>query len=88
MAADYRWIQFGPDAVLISKEKKAHIPGACTHFTESDVLEPQNGWGWIADPAPGTWARITQSCPAKATAGNLARYAIERCQDCERRVPI
>jgi hypothetical protein len=57
----YRWIRFGPDALLISRRNMAHIPGACDHFTEEWVLDPKNGWGWIAHPDTGTWNRISAS---------------------------
>ena len=39
----YRWIRFGPDALLISRRNMAHVPGACDHFTEEWVLDPKNG---------------------------------------------
>ena len=63
----YRWIRFGPDALLISRRNMAHIPGACDHFTEEWVLDPKNGWGWIAHPDASTWDRISSSNPAQAT---------------------
>ena len=60
----------------------AHIPGACDHFTEEWVLDPKNGWGWIAHPDAGTWDRINASNPAQATEGDTSRAAIIRCSDC------
>lgn len=83
----YRWIRFGPDALLISKDKVAHVPGACDHFTEENVLDPRNGWGWIPDPDPGTWSRISESTPARATGGNTSRAAIRRCLSCSAHLP-
>ena len=78
----YRWIRFGPDALLISRRNMAHIPGACDHFTEEWVLDPKNGWGWIPHPDPGTWDRISASSPARATEGDTSRAATVRCSDC------
>lgn len=80
--SSYRWIRFGPDALLISRRNMAHIPGACDHFTEEWVLDPKNGWGWIAHPDAGTWDRISASNPAQATEGDTSRAAIIRCSDC------
>lgn len=81
-ASSYRWIRFGPDALLISRRNMAHIPGACDHFTEEWVLDPKNGWGWIPDPDAGTWDRISMSNPVQATAGDTSRAATVRCSDC------
>jgi hypothetical protein len=78
----YRWIRFGPDALLISSRNMAHIPGACDHHTEDDVLNPRNGWGWISDPEPSLWDRLGEDSPAQATGGNLNRAAVRRCSDC------
>ena len=80
--SSYRWIRFGPDALLISRRNMAHIPGACDHFTEEWVLDPKKGWGWIPPPDPSTWGRISASSPAPATEGDTSRAATIRCSDC------
>jgi hypothetical protein len=84
-SSSYRWIRFGPDALLISRRNMAHIPGACDHFTEEWVLGPKNGWGWIPHPDAGTWDRISASNPvlaARASEGDTSRAAVARCSDC------
>jgi hypothetical protein len=81
-SSSYRWIRFGPDALLISRRNMAHIPGACDHFTEEGVLDPKNGWGWIPHPDAGTWDRISAGNPAPATEGDTSRAAVIRCSDC------
>lgn len=78
----YRWIRFGPDTLLISSRNMAHIPGACDHVTEEYVLDPNNGWGWILNPNPAMWDRISTSTPAKATEGDTSRAATIRCSSC------
>ncbi|POX47694.1 hypothetical protein C3488_22900 [Streptomyces sp. Ru72] len=66
--------------MLVSPRGYAHIPGACVHYVES----PEDAaWGWIPNPAPGRWARISEHEPAQATAGNTALSAKRRCPDCE-----
>lgn len=77
----YTWSKFGPDAILISPDHYAHIPGACTHHGEHEVLT--NRWGWIEHPDPGLWLRIGPGNSLQATAGNLSRIADRRCKDCE-----
>jgi hypothetical protein len=88
--SEYRWIKFGPDAILISRpgsgERIAHIPGACDHHTEADVLDTKNSWGWVDNPEPGTWLRISRHAPLGATGGNLDREADRRCHDCARKL--
>jgi hypothetical protein len=83
----YRWTKFEPDVLLISSKNMAHIPGACSHHTEDDVLNPANGWGWISNPAPDLWRRITPDNPVPATHGNTSRAATSRCSDCLDNVP-
>jgi hypothetical protein len=78
----YRWIRFGPDTLLISSRNMAHIPGACDHVTEDYVLDPENGWGWISNPDPALWDRISADHPAQATEGDTSRAATVRCSDC------
>ncbi len=82
----YRWIRFGPDALLISRRNMAHVPGACDHFTEEWVLDPRNGWGWIPHPDPGTWDRIGAGNPAQAPEGDTSRAATIRCSDCSAQI--
>ncbi|GAA4227921.1 hypothetical protein GCM10022254_16760 [Actinomadura meridiana] len=81
-ASYYRWKRFGPSALLISSRNMAHIPGACNHVTEEYVLNPANGWGWIPDPDPAIWDRISTDHPARATEGDTSRAAVVRCTDC------
>lgn len=78
----YHWNRFGPDTLLISSRNMAHIPGACDHVTEEYVLNPDNGWGWIPDPDPALWDRISAEHPARATEGETSRVAKVRCSDC------
>jgi hypothetical protein len=78
----YRWIRFGPDTLLISSRNMAHIPGSCDHVTEEYVLNPDNGWGWISNPDPALWDRISARHPAQATEGDTSRAATVRCSDC------
>ena len=78
----YRWTRFGPDTLLISSRNMAHIPGACDHVTEEYVLNPDNGWGWIPNPDPALWDRISAGHPAQATEGDTSRAATVRCSDC------
>lgn len=77
----YTWSRFGPDAILISPDHYAHIPGAGTHHDEHVVLT--NGWGWIEHPDPGQWLRIGNGTSLRASSGNLNRVADKRCKDCE-----
>jgi hypothetical protein len=78
----YRWIRFGPDTLLISSRNVAHIPGACSHMTEEDVLGRDNGWGWIPNPDPALWHRISTDHPVQATEGDTSRAAKDRCSTC------
>lgn len=57
----------------------AHIPGACHDVTEENVLNRDLGWGWIPDPDPGLWERISPGHAGQATVGNTARAARTRC---------
>ncbi|GFH39464.1 hypothetical protein SCWH03_57320 [Streptomyces pacificus] len=75
------WRRFPAYTILISPTRYAHLPGACTHVEEDYVRAPR--WGWIPDPAPGLWDRLSNSSPATATAGNTARTAIRRCEECQ-----
>ncbi len=68
-------------AILISPTQYAHLPGACTHVTEELVKPPR--WGWIRDPAPGLWDRLSSTSPAVATEGNTGRRATRRCEECQ-----
>ncbi|MCT6776591.1 hypothetical protein LXH09_08170 [Streptomyces sp. CS7] len=74
------WRTFPGHAILIKQNGKAHIPGACDHMTEDEVLPPR--WGWIIDPPPALWGDIQESKPAIATGGNTGLRAVSRCQDC------
>lgn len=56
-----RWVKFAPDTILISSRRMAHLPGACDHMSESDVVAP--AWGWVRQPDPGAWDRISESTP-------------------------
>ncbi|GAA3724318.1 hypothetical protein GCM10022205_05390 [Spinactinospora alkalitolerans] len=66
--------------MLISPTRHAHRPG-CTHLSISDITPPV--WGWISDPDPHLWARLSEEHPVHATEGNTARYATKRCQTCD-----
>ncbi len=79
--ARQEWRRFPSDTILISPTRYAHLPGACTHVTEELVLPPR--WGWIPDPPRGLWDRLSSGLPATATAGNTARLAVRRCEDCQ-----
>ncbi|WP_431037654.1 hypothetical protein ACQYWQ_25025 [Streptomyces sp. P6-2-1] len=75
------WRQFPGTAILIRRDGKAHVPGACDHMSEDDVRAPR--WGWILDPPPGLWERIKEGgAPVAATGGNTAARATSRCLDC------
>ncbi|MEV5704482.1 hypothetical protein [Actinoallomurus sp. NPDC052274] len=77
-----RWSRFSPDTLLISSRNMAHVPGACEHMTEEQVLNPENGWGWIPNPDPALWDRISAGHPVQATEGDTSRAARSRCKDC------
>lgn len=76
------WTRLPGTAILISPGRIAHTPGGCTHMTESDVLRPGSHWGWITDPPPGLWTRISDTHPATATGGRLGTTADRRCRHC------
>lgn len=61
------WRRFPGNPILIKQGGKAHVPGACDHMTEDEVRPPK--WGWILDPSPGDWDRISEGSPAVATGG-------------------
>lgn len=71
---------FPPGTILISPRKVAHRLG-CTHQSDSEITAPL--WGWIIDPDPHLWRRISESAPARATHGNTDRSATRRCQSCD-----
>ncbi|GGR06358.1 hypothetical protein GCM10010251_22640 [Streptomyces aurantiogriseus] len=75
------WRTHPEDTILISPAQCAHRPGWCDHMTEDDVQPPR--WGWIPDPPPGLWERLSSASPATATAGNPRRRAVRRCTTCE-----
>lgn len=74
------WRHFAADTILVSPTQYAHLPG-CTHLTEELVKSPR--WGWIPQPPRGLWDRLSSSHPATATAGNTARQAVRRCEECQ-----
>lgn len=74
------WRRFPGTAILIKRSGKAHVPGACDHMWEDDVQSP--AWGWILDPQPGLWDRISESNPAVATGGCVGLSATSRCDSC------
>ncbi|MET8704375.1 hypothetical protein ABZW10_36800 [Kitasatospora sp. NPDC004723] len=74
------WDGWPPSAIIIHASRKAHLPG-CPHIVPADVQPPV--YGWVLDPAPGAWRRLSDSGPLHATAGNLKRSAVSRCQDCD-----
>nr|WP_330156294.1 hypothetical protein [Nocardiopsis umidischolae] len=51
------------------------------HQNDNEVTAPQ--WGWIPEPDPQLWRRISEGNPAQATHGNTARVATRRCQSCD-----
>ncbi|OOC54255.1 MULTISPECIES: hypothetical protein [Nocardiopsis] len=67
-------------AILISPRGVAHRPG-CLHQSESEVKAPL--WGWITDPDPRLWRRLSAGSPARATHGNTERVATRRCRSCD-----
>lgn len=75
------WRTHPEETILISPKQVAHRPGWCDHMTEDDVQPPR--WGWIPNPPPGLWERLSSASPATATAGNPRRRAVRRCTDCE-----
>ncbi|WP_345042515.1 hypothetical protein [Streptomyces sannanensis] len=79
------WRRFPAATILISPTRYAHLPGACAHLTEELVKAPR--WGWIPDPPPGLWDRLSSGYPATATEGNTARQAIRRCEECQSAMP-
>ena len=81
-----KWQRFAEETILISHRGYAHMPGACTHVSEEYVTAPR--WGWIPNPPPGLWGRLSSSYPAVATEGNTARQAVRRCEECEGTLPI
>jgi len=74
--------------ILISPSRVAHLPGACAHMSESDVLVDGSRWGWIADPPQGTWTRIGEHAPIVADRGRVGVSAIRRCLDCSESVGL
>lgn len=80
VAVREEWRRFPPQTILISPTGYAHLPG-CTHLTEELVKAPR--WGWISEPSPGLWDRLSSSYPATATEGNTARQATRRCEECQ-----
>lgn len=54
--------------------------GTLVHMTEDEVRPPK--WGWILDPSPGDWDRISEGSPAIATGGNAQLRATSRCMTC------
>jgi hypothetical protein len=71
---------FPAGAILISPRGIAHRPG-CMHQSDSEVKAPK--WGWITDPDPELWRRLSEGSPARATHGNTERIATLRCQSCD-----
>ena len=71
---------FPPGTILISPRRIAHRLG-CTHQSDSEIAAPL--WGWIIDPDPHLWRRISPTNPARATHGNTDRSAVRRCQSCD-----
>ncbi|WP_234401976.1 hypothetical protein [Thermobifida halotolerans] len=67
-------------SILISPRRYAHRPH-CGHLSVPDIAPPV--WGWITDPDPHLWRRISEEHPVRATEGNTERLATRRCQDCD-----
>ncbi|MFF7456405.1 hypothetical protein [Kitasatospora sp. NPDC008115] len=74
------WDGWPPSAIIVHESGKAHLPG-CTHIVPADVRPPV--YGWVLDPAPGAWRRLSGSGPLRATGGNTRRAAVSRCQTCD-----
>jgi len=71
---------FPSGAILVSPRGVAHRPG-CMHQNDNEVTAPL--WGWIPEPDPQLWRRISKGTPAQATHGNTKRVATRRCQSCD-----
>lgn len=57
-------------AVIIKKDGKAHLYGACDHLEISVIAAPN--FGWVPDVPARTWQRIAFGNPLQATEGNTA----------------
>jgi hypothetical protein len=79
----HEWHGFGPDTIFIHHRRLAHLPGACGHLSETDVTEDNRKWGWIRNPDPGAWRRLSESSPLAATEGNTDLVATGRCKHCD-----
>jgi hypothetical protein len=71
---------FPGGTILISPRGVAHRPG-CLHQSDSEIKAPL--WGWIPEPDPQLWRRLSEGSPARATHGNTERVATRRCQSCD-----
>ncbi|MFF8771948.1 hypothetical protein [Kitasatospora sp. NPDC015120] len=74
------WEGWPPSTIIVHGSGKAHLPG-CMHIVPADVRPPV--YGWVTDPAPGAWRRLSDSSPLRATGGNTERLAVSRCQSCD-----
>ncbi|MFF2348496.1 hypothetical protein ACFVVL_01825 [Kitasatospora sp. NPDC058115] len=74
------WGGWPPSAIIVHESGKAHLPG-CTHIVPADVEPPV--YGWVLDPVPGAWRRLSESSPLRATGGNTGRVAVSRCRTCD-----
>ena len=83
-AEPIRRAKFAPDTILISPRQMAHLPEACGYLTESNMTTP--AWGWIPNPDPGLWDRISAAYPVRATEGDRRLTAIIRCSECSSNV--
>lgn len=72
--------RFPNGTILVSPRGVAHRPG-CLHQSDSEIQAPL--WGWISNPEPQLWRRISEGSPTRATHGNTERVATRRCQSCD-----
>lgn len=74
---------FGPNAILIHPDGKAHRPG-CFHNDDTKIHAHvyERNWGWIPEASAEQWLRIGEGYSLRATDGDTNRTATKRCQHC------
>ncbi|TXC98138.1 hypothetical protein FS847_11755 [Streptomyces sp. ISID311] len=66
--------------MIIHDQGKAHLPG-CAHLSVSAIQAPK--FGWVLDPAPGAWRRLSVANPLQPTKGNVSLAGVSRCETCD-----
>lgn len=74
------WVGWPQNSIIVSPAGNAHLPG-CGHLEDSEIAAPK--FGWVQDPVPGAWGRISEGNPLQATKGNADRVAVRRCESCD-----